>query len=91
MFPPNEKIKSTSKGISLLSDDLVSEAIEEDFTDELPCTLDMEDSTQDLTPADQVSFSFLGDQSVCLKKTDRFSLNNPFMLGTLSAEFFCMS
>ncbi|XP_040052752.2 cAMP responsive element binding protein 3-like 3 like [Gasterosteus aculeatus] len=37
-------------------DDLVSEAIEEDFTDELPCTLDMEDSTQDLTPADQFQF-----------------------------------
>ncbi|KAM8885204.1 cAMP responsive element binding protein 3-like 3 like isoform 1-T2 [Spinachia spinachia] len=37
-------------------DDLVSDAIEEDFTDELPCTLDMEDSTQDLTPADQFQF-----------------------------------
>ncbi|XP_034397612.1 cAMP responsive element binding protein 3-like 3 like [Cyclopterus lumpus] len=37
-------------------DDLVSEDIEEDFTDELPCTLDIEDSTQDSTPADQFMF-----------------------------------
>lgn len=49
------------KCISLVSDDLVSEAMEEDdFTDELPCTLAIEDSTEDSTEAyntDQVSFS----------------------------------
>ncbi|KAM6944171.1 cAMP responsive element binding protein 3-like 3 like [Lycodopsis pacificus] len=41
-------------------DDLVCEAVEEDFTDELPCTLSIEDdSTQDSTPAnaaDQFQF-----------------------------------
>ncbi|XP_068422997.1 cAMP responsive element binding protein 3-like 3 like [Clinocottus analis] len=38
-------------------DDLVNDDIEEDFTDELPCTLDIEeDSTEDSTPADQFMF-----------------------------------
>ncbi|XP_042344778.1 cAMP responsive element binding protein 3-like 3 like [Plectropomus leopardus] len=34
-------------------DDLVSEAMEEDITDELPCTLAIEDSTQDSTQANK--------------------------------------
>ncbi len=45
-----------------MSDDLVSEEMEEDIISELPCTLSIEDSTQDLTQpntADQVSFSSL--------------------------------
>lgn len=47
------------KWISLVSDDLVSEAMEEDITSELPCTLAIEDSTQDSTEpneTDQVGF-----------------------------------
>lgn len=47
------------KLISLVSDDLVSEAMEEDITGELPCTLAIEDSTQDSTEpseTDQVGF-----------------------------------
>lgn len=42
-----------------MSDDLVSEAMEEDITSELPCTLAIEDSTQDSTEpneTDQVGF-----------------------------------
>lgn len=52
--------------ISLVSDDLVSEAMEEDdeeedITDDLPCTLSIEDSTQDSTQdndMDRVSFPY---------------------------------
>lgn len=43
-----------------MSDDLVSEEMEEDIISELPCTLSIEDSTEDLTQpdtTDQVSFS----------------------------------
>lgn len=42
-----------------MSDDLVSEEMEEDIISELPCTLAIEDSTQDSTgpnETDQVSF-----------------------------------
>lgn len=44
----------------LVTDDLVSDAMEEDITNELPCTLAIEDSTQDpaqFSKIDQVSFS----------------------------------
>lgn len=42
-----------------VTDDLVSEAMEEDITSELPCTLSIENSAQDSTDLDtedQVSF-----------------------------------
>lgn len=61
--------------IFLLSDDLVSEEMEEDIISELPCTLAIEDSTQDSTgpnETDQVSFLsffFWSNRRVCLKKT----------------------
>lgn len=43
-----------------MTDDLVSEAMEEDITCELPCTLAIEETTQDsaqLNEADQVSYN----------------------------------
>lgn len=50
------------KYISLISDDLVSDAMEEDITSELPCTLAIEDSPEDsidLNQTDQVSFCLI--------------------------------
>lgn len=50
------------KYISLISDDLVSDVMEEDITSELPCTLAIEDSPEDsidLSQIDQVSFCLI--------------------------------
>lgn len=47
------------KCISPVTDDYVSEVMEEDITSELPCTLAIEDSSEDSTElktTDQVSF-----------------------------------
>lgn len=48
--------------VFLLLDDYVSEAMEEDFTTELPCTLSIEDSAQSISESsqtDQVRFVVL--------------------------------
>lgn len=48
--------------VFLLLDDYVSDAMEEDFTTELPCTLSIEDSAQSISESsqtDQVRFVVL--------------------------------
>ena len=48
------------------TDDLVSDAMQEDITSEVPCTFAIEDSTQDtelFNKTDQVSFSFYQNQT----------------------------